>query len=279
MPAHPFYGEPVVKDYASAGVDIEVEGEAVQAVLSRLKKTGKRPSGKTGEVLSSTGHFCSLIRLNDRQAMAIATDGVGSKIKVAEEMGRFDTIGIDLVAMNVNDIICSGARPLTMVDYIAFEKVDPRVAGEIGKGLAKGAELAGISVSGGETATLPDMIKGVDLAGTAVGLVDVDKIITGAKIAPGDVVVGLESSGIHSNGLTLGRKVLLKHYSIDERVFGEKTVGEELLTPTRIYVKEVMETLEKVDVHGLANITGGGLGNLARITGYGFEITHLPEPP
>jgi phosphoribosylformylglycinamidine cyclo-ligase len=268
----------VVKDYASAGVNIDVEGAAVRAIVSQIKESIGKSSGRIGETLTDIGHFCSLIRIDAERALAVATDGVGSKIKVAEAIGKYDTIGIDLVAMNVNDIICTGARPLSLVDYIAFERVDPGVAGEIGKGLMKGASQAGISISGGEIATLPDIIRGVDLAGTAVGIVDIKEIITGEKIEPGDAVIGLESSGIHSNGLTLARKVLLKHYSIDEGVFGKKTVGEELLEPTKIYAQEVMELLETIEVRGLANITGGGLGNLQRITKYGFSIEDLPEP-
>jgi phosphoribosylformylglycinamidine cyclo-ligase len=268
----------VVKDYASAGVDIDIESAAVRAIVSQLSGSMKKSGVGPGENLTESGHFCSLIRIDEERALAIATDGVGSKIKIAEVLGKFDTIGIDLVAMNVNDIICTGARPLTLVDYIAFEKVSPKIAGEIGRGLKAGADLAGISISGGEIATLPDIIKGVDLAGTGVGIVDIEKIVSGDKIVPGDVVIGLESSGVHSNGLTLARKALLKHHSIDDPLFGERTVGEELLVPTKIYVREVMSILREVEVHGLANITGGGLGNLQRITDFGHKIEDLPEP-
>jgi phosphoribosylformylglycinamidine cyclo-ligase len=253
----------MVKDYASAGVNIDVEGSAVQEVVREISKSLKNKKKALGENLTELGHFCSLVRIDSEKALAIATDGVGSK---------------DLVAMNVNDIICSGATPLTLVDYMAFEKVDPSIAKEIGKGLARGAEQAGISVSGGEIATLPDIIKGVDLAGTAVGIVKVQSIVTGEKIVEGDLVIGLESSGVHSNGLTLARKVLLKHHGLDERIFGGKTVGEELLEPTKIYVREISDVIEALAVHGLANITGGGLGNLTRITNLGFSIDDLPEP-
>jgi phosphoribosylformylglycinamidine cyclo-ligase len=268
----------VVKDYASAGVNIDIEAEAVEAIVSQLSGSMKKSGDGLGENLTESGHFCSLIRIDAKMALAIATDGVGSKIKIAGALGKYDTIGIDLVAMNVNDIICTGARPLTLVDYIAFEKVSPKVAGEIGKGLKAGGDIAGISISGGEIATLPDIIKGVDLAGTGVGIVDIAKIVSGEKIVPGDVVIGLESSGVHSNGLTLARKALLKHHLIDEPLFGERTVGEELLVPTKIYVREVMSILEEVDVRGLANITGGGLGNLQRLTEFGYKIEDLPEP-
>lgn len=268
----------VVKDYASAGVDIDLEGKAVRAIVSQISHTLRKREGEPGEDMSGIGHFCSLIRIDGQKAFAIATDGVGSKIKVAETLQKFDTIGIDLVAMNVNDLICTGAKPMTLVDYIAMEKPDPNITEEIGKGLAAGAAEAGISISGGELATLPELIKGVDLAGTAVGIVEIKKIISGTGIEPGDVVIGLESSGIHSNGLTLARKVLLDHYSIEDQIFGDRSVGEELLVPTSIYVKEVMELIDTVDVKGLANITGGGLGNLQRITKYGFKIDNLPEP-
>ncbi len=268
----------VVMDYAGAGVNIDVESSAVRSVVSRIKESLIRKPGMLGENLTDIGHFCSLIRLDSERALAISTDGVGSKIKVAEALKKFDTIGIDLVAMNVNDIICSGARPLSLVDYIAFEKTDPWIAGEIGKGLMKGAKMARISISGGEIASLPEIIKGVDLAGTGVGIVSINKIVTGRDIKPGDAVIGLESSGVHSNGLTLARKVLLKHYDLDEKIPGGRTAGQELLEPTKIYVPEVMELLDKIKVKGLANITGGGLGNLYRITELGFSITNLPEP-
>lgn len=268
----------MVKDYARAGVDIDVEGAAVRAIVSEIKDSLKTSKKGLGEHLTGIGHFCSLIRIDTEKAIAIATDGVGSKIKIAQAMGKYDTIGIDLIAMNVNDLICTGARPLCLVDYLAFEKVDPKIAGEIGRGLATGAKEAGISICGGEIATLPEIINGVDLAGTAVGTVDIKKIVTGGTIEPGDVVVGLESSGVHSNGLTLARKVLLAHYSLDDRVFEGKSVGGELLEPTKIYVKLVLELLEKIKVKGLANITGGGLGNLQRITKFGFQITNSPVP-
>jgi phosphoribosylformylglycinamidine cyclo-ligase len=271
-------GEHVVKDYARAGVDIDAEGAAVFELVSEIKASLKTRKKGLGENLTGIGHFCSLIRIDDKRAIAIATDGVGSKIKIAEAMGKYDTIGIDLIAMNVNDLICTGARPLCLVDYLAFEMVDPKIAGEIGRGLTTGAKEADISICGGEIATLPEIIHGVDLAGTAVGTVDIKKIVTGGTIEPGDVVVGLESSGVHSNGLTLARKVLLAHHSLDDRIFEGKSVGEELLEPTKIYVKLVLELLEKVRVKGLANVTGGGLGNLQRITKIGFQVTNPPVP-
>lgn len=264
--------------YAQAGVDIDKENAAIKNIVAEVSKTLKFRKNKVGESLIGIGHFSGLIRIADGKALALSADGVGSKILVAEAMNKYDTIGIDLVAMNANDIICVGAEPVALLDYLAVQNIDATVAREIGKGLAKGAEIAGISICGGEFATLPEVINGVDLAGMIIGIVDTDKIITGAAIKPGDVVVGLASSGIHSNGLTLARKVLLKNHDIHEKLFGAKSVGEELLTPTKIYVKEIMDAIKKVKVKGLANITGGGLDNLSRITRHGFLIDNLPEP-
>jgi phosphoribosylformylglycinamidine cyclo-ligase len=263
--------------YAEAGVDVDIEGKAIAAIVEEVRKTLEFRKGKEGEGVFLAGHFSGLIRLGASRALALASDGVGSKILVAEELGRYDTLGIDLVAMNVNDIICVGAEPLAMVDYIAMERPDPRITRELGRGLVKGAEMAGITIAGGELATLPEMVKGFDIAGFALGIVDLDKVVTGEAIAPGDVVIGLESSGIHSNGLTLARKLLLDRYGPEEVVDGV-AVGEELLRPTKIYVREVLEILSKVEVKGMANITGGGLGNLTRLTKYGFYIDSLPEP-
>ncbi len=264
--------------YARAGVDIDLKALAVESIVRAVGKTERLRRGRVGESLTGIGHFSGIVRLGGGKALAISTDGVGSKILVAEMLQRYDTIGIDLVAMNANDIICVGAEPLTLVDYLAVEKPDPEVAREIGIGLAKGAKEAGISISGGELAVLPEMIRGIDLAGTIVGIVDIRRMVMGDRIEPGDVVVGLESSGIHSNGLTLARKVLLGAYDIRDEIFDGKSVGEELLTPTKIYVREVLGTLKKADIKGLANITGGGFGNLYRITKHGFLLDNLPEP-
>lgn len=265
--------------YADAGVDIDTENEVIEAVVSGIKETLSFRRGKVGESLTGIGHFSGIIKLDEKRALALASDGVGTKILVANMLSKYDTIGIDLIAMNANDIICSGAEPITMMDYIAVEKHDPAVTREIAKGLTAGAEMAGISISGGELATLPEVINDIDLAGFMVGIVDIDKIITGKAIGPGDAVVALESSGIHSNGLTLARKALFEKHAPDELIFGERSVAQELLVPTKIYVKEVLEIIGNVKVKGLANITGGGLGNLTRLTELGFYIDKLPEPP
>ncbi|NOZ59733.1 MAG: phosphoribosylformylglycinamidine cyclo-ligase [Euryarchaeota archaeon] len=265
--------------YAKAGVDIDKESLAIRALAEQLKATLALRRGRAGESLLGVGHFAALVKLDERRALALSADGVGTKILVARAMEKYDTIGIDLVAMNANDIICVGAEPLVLLDYLAVEDPDPGITAEIAKGLAKGAELAGISIPGGELATLPEMVRGFDLAGLIIGMVEMERIVTGEKVAPGDVVVGLESSGIHSNGLTLARKVILEHYGIDDEIFPGRKAGEELLEPTKIYVREVLRCLEEVDVHGLANITGGGLANLTRITRHGYYLDALPEPP
>ncbi len=154
------------------------------------------------------GHYASVVRLDERTGIALSTDGVGTKLLVAEQLGRFDTVGIDCVAMNVNDVICVGAEPLAMLDYIAIERADPAVCEQIGVGLARGAELAGIEIPGGELAQLGDMVRGVDLAGACFGTVALDEIVDGSAVRPGDAVIGLPSSGLHSNGYTLARSAL-----------------------------------------------------------------------
>ncbi|MFQ6088904.1 MAG: phosphoribosylformylglycinamidine cyclo-ligase [Candidatus Methanofastidiosia archaeon] len=251
-------------DYKKAGVDIDLEKRGINAIAKILKKTYSLR--KTYKPLTDFGLFASLVDFGDF-ALAISTDGVGSKVLVAQKLKKFDTLGIDLVAMNVNDVLCVGAEPICMVDYVAMQMIDENLMEEIGKGVYEGARKAKISVVGGETATLPEILKGFgnafDLVGTCVGVVRKEKIVTGKEIMAGDFLIGIESSGIHSNGLTLARKVL----------------GDEikLLTPTRIYVKPVLELLERVRVKGIVHITGGGFLNLLRL-GWGFEI-HAPEPP
>ena len=229
------------------------------------------------------GHYASVIRLDERTGIALSTDGVGTKLLVAEQLGRFDTVGIDCVAMNVNDVICVGAEPLAMLDYIAIERADPEVCEQIGVGLARGAELAGIEIPGGELAQLGEMVRGVDLAGACFGTVALDAIVDGSAVRPGDPVIGLPSSGLHSNGYTLARSAL-DGLPLDQDPEGRlgRPLGEVLLEPTEIYVKPVLELLRsEVDVRGLAHITSGGLGNLLRLAAeVGYEIDDpLPVPP
>lgn len=258
--------------YARAGVNIKKEEIAVSGITSWAKKTFKFREGKIGEVMKDIGTFANLIDIGNF-ALAMCTDGVGSKVLVAQELKKYDTIGIDMIAMNVNDLICVGAEPIALVDYLAMENPDPEVVKEIALGIYEGAKISGIAVIGGETATLPDVIKGTDnkgfdIAGTAIGIVNKDKIITGENIEVGDVVIGFASSGIHSNGLTLARSVL------------PKSMYPEIQKPTKIYVKEMLNLLNNYDgkIHGLAHITGGGFLNLTRLCDYGFIIDNPQKP-
>jgi phosphoribosylformylglycinamidine cyclo-ligase len=221
-----------------------------------------------------------VIRLDERTGIALSTDGVGTKLALAEQLGRYDTVGIDCVAMNVNDVICVGAKPLAMLDYIAVEKADPEVCRQIGVGLAEGARLAGIEIPGGELAQLGEMVSGFDLAGACFGVVALDAIVDGGAIEAGDPVIGLPSSGIHSNGYTLARSAL-GGIGFDDTSLGAP-LGDLLLAPTEIYVPAVLELLSSgIDVRGLAHITSGGLGNLLRLRAdVGYEIDDpLPVPP
>jgi len=258
------------KDYKSSGVDIEVEEKSINALVSIIKETLQFRKGKIGAAIGDIGSYSGFIEFGD-YALSLATDGVGSKVLVAQKLRKYDTVGIDVIAMNVNDVICNGATPLAFVDYIALEKTSKYMLNEIAKGLLEGAKQSDMPIVGGETATLPDIIKGdgegFDLAGTCLGVVKKEKIISGKDIAPGDVIIGIESSGIHSNGLTLARKIL-----------GESDYPE-LLVPTRIYVKQILDLIEHVKVKGMAHITGSGLLNLKRLKkGIGFDL-NLPEPP
>lgn len=207
--------------------------------------------------------------------MALHSDNVGTKVLVAEACRKYDTIGIDCVAMNVNDIICLGAEPLALVDYLALKKPQPRLVREVMKGLQRGAIEADVSVVSGETAIVPDIVRSLDLSATVVGIVKKNKIITGADCETGDIILGLRSSGIHSNGLTLARKLLLSRKP-------NLKVARELLRPTRIYVKPVTRLLKAdVEIHGLAHITGGAYSKLKRIgtrAKVGFHINNLPAP-
>ncbi len=262
--------------YARAGVD---QSDADAAVAALVEALGSIELGRSSRVLELPGHYASVIRLDDRTGIALSTDGVGTKLALAEQLGRFDSVGIDCVAMNVNDVICVGAEPLAMLDYIAIEKADPEVCRQIGVGLARGAELANIEIPGGELAQLGDLIRGFDLAGACFGTVALDSIVDGAAVEPGDPVIGLPSSGVHSNGFTLARKAI-EGIPLDDRRLGEP-LGDVLLAPTEIYVRPVLELLRsEVDVRGLAHITSGGLGNLLRLRAEcGYQIDDpLPVP-
>jgi phosphoribosylformylglycinamidine cyclo-ligase len=261
-------------------VDSGSAGRAVADLVSVLREIDP---GRPRRAVIGAGHYASVLALDDHTGIAVCTDGVGTKVIVAAQARRLETIGIDCVAMNVNDLICVGAEPLAMVDYIAVERADPELVRAIGEGLREGAERAGVEIPGGELAQLPELIRGnpsplgFDLVGACFGTVALDRIISGASIRPGDTVIGLPSSGIHSNGLTLARQALLErggHSYDDQPPELGRTLAEELLEPTEIYVRAVMDLLRSgLAVHGLAHISGDGLLNLLRLNGQvGYEI-------
>ena len=264
--------------------------EALNRVTAKLIRTWPQRPGR-GQVLLKFGQFANVIDIGRGQGVAVCTDGVGSKALVASALGKYDTIGIDCVAMNVNDLVCVGAEPLTLVDYVSVERVDTGMLASIAEGLAVGAERAGVSVSGGEIAELPDMIRneagcgtGFDLVGTAVGGVAHERILVGDKVEPGDAVIGIASSGVHANGLTLARKVFFEDegLTVTDHVpeFG-RSAGEELLEPTHIYVSESLRLMNELEsLRALIHITSDGFLNLTRVEANGgFELDALPELP
>jgi phosphoribosylformylglycinamidine cyclo-ligase len=270
--------------YARAGVDQSLAGRAVGALVEVLRGI---QTGRGSRAALASGHYANVLRLDGGMGLALSTDGVGTKVIVAEQLGRFDTVGIDCIAMNVNDVICVGADPIAVLDYLAVEEADPATLEQIARGLRQGAEEAQVEIPGGELAVLPELIqghpspRGFDLLGFCVGLVKLDSMITGKAIEPGDAIVGLPSSGVHSNGFTLARRALGDLGEAPPEL-GGATVGETLLEPTVIYVRAVRELLEAdVDVRGLAHITGEGFLNLLRLeaqVGYRLDAP-LPAPP
>ena len=270
--------------YARAGVDT---GRAERAVAGLVEVLATIDTGRRSRATLGSGHYANVIALDERSGIALSTDGVGSKVLVAQELERFDTVGIDCVAMNVNDVVCVGATPLALLDYIAVEQAEPTLLRALAEGLKAGAEAAGVEIPGGEVAQLPELIRGhpspwgFDLVGACVGSIELDRIVTGERVAPGDAVIGLPASGVHSNGLTLARSAL-PDLAETPAELGGLTVGETLLEPTAIYVRAVLELLaSEVDVRGLAHITSGGLLNLLRLeapTGYRID-SPLPRPP
>jgi phosphoribosylformylglycinamidine cyclo-ligase len=263
--------------YARAGVSQSAADAAVAALVESLAQIDP---GRESRQVPLPGHYASVIRLDERTGIALSTDGVGTKLVLAEQLGRWDTVGIDCVAMNVNDVICVGAEPLAMLDYIAVPSADPEILRELGVGLRRGAELAGIEIPGGELAQLGELVSGLDLSGACFGVVAMDALVTGAAIEPGDAVIGLPSSGLHSNGYTLARRALAEVPLEDTRL--GPPLADVLLEPTEIYVRAVLALLRsEVDVRGLAHVTSGGLANLLRLSdSVGFEIRDpLPTPP
>jgi len=245
--------------YKNAGVSLESGYESVERIKKHTERT--RNLGMMSNIGSFGGCF-DLSSYNMKEPVLISgTDGVGTKLKIAFDMNKHDTIGIDVVAMCVNDVLAQGAKPLFFLDYLAVGKNDPATIESIVKGVADGCELAGCALVGGETAEMPDMYhKGeYDIAGFTVGVVEKSKMIQTSHVQENDVVIGLASSGIHSNGFSLVRKILFKDHDISlKQNFGDKTLGDVLLEPTRIYVKSVLNVLNHVQVSGIAHITGGG---------------------
>jgi len=275
--------------YQTTGV-LDNSQLGLTALLKWVNATGEFRSTGEGRRVVDIGFFASVVEITKTLGLALCTDGVGSKVLVAEMLRRYDTIGIDCVAMNVNDAICVGAEPISFLDYIAIERATPEILEQIARGLYRGAELAGVSIVGGEISQIPDIIKGhepgsgLDLVGMCAAIVPLDQIILGQHVAPGDVIVGIRSSGVHSNGLTLARKALFEvgGLTVDQHMAELGcTVGEELLRPTDIYVRPVMDLLkrQRVPVRALVNITSDGFLNLARIkAAVGFRLDALPDP-
>jgi phosphoribosylformylglycinamidine cyclo-ligase len=272
--------------YARSGVDTGAADRAIGALVGVLRTID---TGRGSRTMPLPGHYAAVLEVAPNLGIAVGTDGVGSKLIVAELTGRYDTVGIDCIAMNVNDVICVGAEPLAVLDYLAVEQTDPDVFEAIGRGLKAGAEQAGVEIPGGEVAVLPELIRGhpspggFDLTAACFGTVALDRIVTGADCAPGDALIGLPSSGLHSNGYTLARSVL-EPLGLDHRpgALGGPSVADALLEPTVIYVRAILELLRSgLPVHGLAHITGGGLSNLLRLSDRaGFAIEEpLPVPP
>ncbi len=269
-------------DYAGSGVDIDLEGDAVGALVGALTRS-VRPAGSPGAPVDLPGGFGGLVEFGDNY-LALATDGVGSKLTIANQVGHWAGVGIDCMAMNVNDLLCVGAEPIAFVDYIAVPKPDPVVHAALGRSLAEACRRARVTLAGGETASLPGIVNELDLSGTALGWLAKGSEITGANLQAGDVLIGLPSSGVHSNGYSLVRNVV-KHCGaswndpapfavadgrIERFKEGDLTLGEVFLNPTRIYCDPVVDLIqdgpcETSQIHGICHVTGGGLSNLLRL--------------
>jgi phosphoribosylformylglycinamidine cyclo-ligase len=268
----------MVRTYAEAGVDIDAKGAQVRALVGQLRFRRRGVGAPWGP----KGHFAGFVDMG-RTALGMCTDSVGTKVFVANEMRRWDTVGVDCVAANVNDMVCAGAEPIAFVDYIAVDSQDPELPRQVGLGLDAGAREANVTIVGGELAVMPELLNGFDLVGACFGVVEKKKLIDGRGIRPGDRIIGVPSSGFHCNGFTLIRRVLRENAVtvMDPVPKGGRPWGEALLEPTRIYVRPVLAALRKAKVTGLANITGGGVRNLVRLKPkVEFRITDpLPVPP
>jgi len=261
------------RPYAVAGVDIDLEATAIRALVRNLTYRRRGTPRMAGDV----GHFAGLLEFGE-YVLAMTTDGVGTKMLVADLLKNWTTVGIDCIAMNVNDLYVMNVEPVAFVDYIATDHVSIEKMAQIGQGLNEGSRLANIDIVGGETATLKGLVKGLDLAGTCLGVQKKGMVVTGEKIVPGDVIVGVPSNGIHSNGLTLARKIVEDYSDYETPLKNEKSLGAELLRPTRIYA-ESLAVCTATPVHGMCHVTGGGLLNFKRLSRFGFRFTNPIEPP
>jgi phosphoribosylformylglycinamidine cyclo-ligase len=271
----------VTLSYKKAGVDISKIKQSQAEIGKIIASTHK--AQKKAKIAHGFGHYAGIVEIPGKVLLATHTDGVGTKVLLANKMKKYDTVGIDCIAMNVNDIICIGATPISFVDYIAANKNDQKIFKKIVEGLAKGAKKATVPIVGGETAIMPDLFEGkgfsFDLAGMVVGLVSKKDMVLGNAIKPGDVIIGVKSSGLHSNGYSLARKALLSKYSLKDKIKGIGVLGNALLTPTEIYVKPVLEVVQRCKIHGLAHITGGSFTKLLRLKKIGFDLHSLPKTP
>ena len=266
--------------YKDAGIDISKIKQSQASIGKLIASTHKLQ--KKAKIMSGFGHYAGIVEIPGGTLLATHTDGVGTKVMIAQSMKKYDTVGIDCVAMNVNDIICTGAIPISFVDYIAANRNDQEIFKQIVRGLVKGARDAQVPIVGGETAILPDLIAGknfsFDLAGMIVGILKKRDMILGNKIKKDDIIIGVNSSGLHSNGYSLARKVLSK-YDMREKIKGLGVLGDVLLAPTEIYVKPVLQAIRECNIHGLAHITGGSFTKLLRLKKTGFLLDSLPVPP
>ncbi len=271
----------MVLTYKKAGVDISNIKKSQAAIGKLIESTHKLQ--KMVKIEHGFGHYAGIVEIPGGKLLATHTDGVGTKVVIANLMKKYNTIGIDCVAMNVNDIICIGATPISFVDYIAANKNDQQIFKKIVEGLVTGAKKSAVPIVGGETAIMPDVFTGkgfsFDLAGMVVGLVSKKDMVLGNKIKTGDVIIGAKSSGLHSNGYSLARKALLRKYTLKDKIKGVGILGNALLAPTEIYVKPVLEMIQKCKVSGLAHITGGSFTKLLRLKKIGYNIDSLPKIP
>ena len=267
--------------YKKAGVDISEIKKSQRAIGKLIESTHNLQ--KLAKMKHGFGHYAGIVEIPGGKLLATHTDGVGTKVIISNMLKRYDTIGIDCIAMNVNDIICIGATPISFVDYIAANKNDQKIFKQIVSGLVKGAKKSAMPIVGGETAIMSDLISGkgfgFDLAGMVVGMLSKKEMVLGDKIKSNDVIIGIQSSGLHSNGYSLARKALLSKYSVKDNIKGVGNLGNALLRPTEIYVKPVLEALKKCKINGLAHITGGSFTKLLRLKKIGYHLDNMPKTP